>query len=232
MATFVLIHGAWHGAWIWPRTARILRSQGHDVFTPTLTGVGERSHLAGKEVNLSLHILDVCNVLRWENLQDIILCGHSYGGAVVTGVADAMPERIRALVYADAFVLENGEAIWDYVEPMRPYFIEGAGEHAGRTKPIPSEAFRVNTPDLEWVKSKVVPMALACFVERIRLQGNHLKVNKRTYIYAEGWSPSPFTRFYEKLKSAPGWSVLRTMTGHHMMLDDPEGFAGMLLSSV
>jgi len=75
-------------------------------------------------------------------------------------------------------------------------------------------------------------MALACFVERIRLQGNHLKVNKRTYIYAEGWSPSPFTRFYEKLKSAPGWSVLRTMTGHHMMPDDPEGFAGMLLSSV
>ena len=232
MATFVLVHGAWRGGWVWPRTARILRSQGHDVYTPTLTGVGERSHLADREVNLSLHILDVCNVLRWENLEDVILCGHSYGGAVVTGVADAMHERIRSLVYADAFVLEDGEALWDHVEPMRPYLIEGAGEHAGRTEPIPSEAAYVNEADLEWVKAKVVPMALACFVERIRLQGNHLKVKKRTYIYADGWSPSPFTRFYDKLKSTPGWFVFTVNTGHHAMLDDPEGFAKMLLASV
>ena len=128
------------------RTARILRSQGHGVLTPTLTGVGERSHLAGKEVNLSLHILDVCNVLRWENLEDVVLCGHSYGGAVVTGVADEMPERIRSLVYLDGFVLGDGEAVWDYVEPKRAYFIEGAGKHAGRTQPIPSEEFGVIRP--------------------------------------------------------------------------------------
>jgi pimeloyl-ACP methyl ester carboxylesterase len=232
MTTFVLVHGAWHGGWVYARTARILRSRGHDVFTPTLTGVGERAHLAGKEVNLSLHILDVCNVLRWENLEDVVLCGHSYGGIVVTGVADAMPERIRSLVCVDAFVPENGKALWDYVgEPMRAYFIEGAGEHAGRTKPIPSEMFKVNPDDIEWVKSKVVPMAMACFLERIRLTGNHLQVLKRTYVYSEGWSPSPFTKVYERLRTDPAWTVLTSKSGHHVMLDDPEGFAEMLLAA-
>jgi pimeloyl-ACP methyl ester carboxylesterase len=231
MTTFVLVHGAWHGAWVWPRVAGLLRSKGHEVFTPTLTGVGERSHLAGLEINLSLHIQDVCNVLRWEDLQDIILCGHSYGGAVVRGVADAMHDRIRSLVYADAFILEDGEALWDHVEPKRPYFIQGAGEYAGRTKPIPSEDFHVNAADLAWVKSKVVPMSLACFVERIRLTGNHCKVGKQTYIYADGWSPSPFTKFFERLSASPGWSVHRTHTGHHAMLDNPEEFASLLLGS-
>jgi pimeloyl-ACP methyl ester carboxylesterase len=230
MATFVLVHGAWHGAWVWPRTARILRSKGHDVFTPTLTGLGERSHLAGKEINLSLHILDVCNVLRWENLEDVVLCGHSYGGAVVTGVADEMHDRIRSLVYLDGFVLGDGEALWDYVEPKRPYFVDGAGKHAGRMQPIPSEEFGVNPADLEWVKSKVVPMAIACFLERLRLRGNVQKL-KRTYVYAEGWGPSPFRQFYERLRKEPGWSVLATKTGHHMMIDDPEGCAQLLLEA-
>ena len=232
MATFVLVHGAWHGGWVWSRTARILRGNGHDVFTPTLTGVGERSHLAGSEINLSLHILDVCNVLRWENLEDVVLCGHSYGGAVATGVADAMHERIRSLVYLDAFVPDDDEAVWDYVEPKRPYFIGGAGKYAGRTQPIPSEEFGLNSADIEWVKSKVVPMSIACFLERIRLKGNVQKVNKRTYVFAEGWSPSPFSKFYERFKSESGWSVRTTKTGHHMMIDDPESCAQMLLASV
>ena len=77
MAIFVLVHGAWHGGWVWSRTARLLRDQGHEVFTPTLTGVGERAHLANREVNLSLHILDICNVMKWENLENVVLCGHS-----------------------------------------------------------------------------------------------------------------------------------------------------------
>lgn len=231
MATFVLVHGAWHGAWVWPRTARILRRQGHDVFTPTLTGLGERSHLAGKEINLSLHILDICNVLRWENLSDVVLCGHSYGGAVVTGVADAMNERIRSLVYVDGFVLGNGESVWDYVQPKHPYFLEGAGKNAGRMQPIPSEEFGVGAADLEWVKSKVVPMAIGCFLERIRLAGNIAKIPKRTYIWANGWGPSPFGQFYEKLRNEPGWNTAIVTTGHHTMIDDPETCADMLLAA-
>lgn len=232
MSTYVLVHGAWHGGWCYSRTAKILRGQGHDVFTPTLTGVGERAHLAAKEINLSLHILDVCNVLKWERLSDIVLCGHSYGGMVITGVADAMPERIRSLVYLDAFVPEDGRGAWDYVaEARKPFYLDGAAKNGGRMAPAPAAAFKVNPGDAAWVDEKCVPMAIACFLERIRLTGAVAKVPKRTYVYAEGWAPSSFTPFYEKLKSDPAWTVVTSRAGHDVMVDDPEGLARILVQA-
>ena len=94
-ATFVLVHGAWHGGWCYARVADILRARGHRVFTPTMTGLGERSHLASADITLSLHVTDIVNVLRWEDLRDVVLCGHSYGGLVISGVVEAVPERDR-----------------------------------------------------------------------------------------------------------------------------------------
>jgi pimeloyl-ACP methyl ester carboxylesterase len=108
MATFVLVHGAWHGGWCYARVARLLRAAGHDVYTPTLTGVGERAHLAALSMTLTTHVRDIVNVLEYENLSDVILCGHSYGGMVITGVAAAAGERIRTLFYLDAFLPEDG----------------------------------------------------------------------------------------------------------------------------
>ena len=105
MSTFVLVHGAWHGSWCWKRVRKALQDQGHQVFTPTLTGLAERSHLLSPSVNLDTHIDDVVNLIRWEELSDVVLCGHSYAGAVISGVADRIPERIRSLVYLDAFLL-------------------------------------------------------------------------------------------------------------------------------
>lgn len=232
MSTFVLVHGAWHGGWCYARSAKILRARGHDVYTPTLTGVGERSHLAAKEVNLSLHIRDICNVLKWEDLGDIVLCGHSYGGMVITGVPDAMPERIRSPVYLDAFVPQDGKAAWDYVaEARKPFYLEGAANHGGRMAPVSAAAFKVNARDAAWVDAKCVPMALACFLERIRLKGDHARIPKRTYVYAEGWAPSSFTQFYESLKGKPGWTVLTSAAGHDVMVDDPEGLARILIEA-
>src|SRR3984957_20745503 len=111
MATFVLVHGAWHGSWCWKRVRQALQAAGHNVFTPTLTGVADRSHLLSPDVNLDTHIDDVVNLIRWEELSDVVLCGHSYGGMVITGVADALSDRIRSLVYLDAFVPKDGEAL-------------------------------------------------------------------------------------------------------------------------
>src|SRR5712672_1898240 len=113
MTDYVLIHGAWHGSWCWARVRRLLAAGAHRVFTPTLTGVGERSHLLSRHVNLDTHIGDVVNLIRWEELSDVVLCGHSYGGCVVSGVADRVPNRIGALVYLDAFLLEDGECLHD-----------------------------------------------------------------------------------------------------------------------
>src|SRR5205809_2952479 len=141
MTSFVLIHGAWHGSWCWKRVRRLLQAQGHDVFTPTLTGVGERSHLLSRDVNLETHILDIVNLIRWEELSDIVLCGHSYGGCVISGVADRIPDRIRALVYLDAFVPENGENLGQHVPgPLFNQLLEGVTKvgDGWKVPPIPA----------------------------------------------------------------------------------------------
>ena len=117
MATFVLVHGAWHGGWCW-RFVRPLLG-GHDVYAPSLTGLGERKHLARADVDLDTHIADVVSLLEMEDLCDVVLVGHSYGGMVITGAADRAPERIGRLVYLDAFVPENGKCTLDYVVPER-----------------------------------------------------------------------------------------------------------------
>jgi pimeloyl-ACP methyl ester carboxylesterase len=97
MSTYVLVHGAWHGSWCWKRVRKALQAQGHEVFTPTLTGVAERKHLLSPQINLDTHIDDVVNLIQWEELSDVVLCGHSYGGPVISGVADRIPDRIGAL---------------------------------------------------------------------------------------------------------------------------------------
>ena len=115
MTTFVLVHGAWHGGWCYKRVARLLRQAGHDVYTPTLTGLGERAHLMNRAIALDTHVQDIVGVIRCEELSDVVLCGHSYGGMVITGVAEQMAAKIRSLVYLDAFVPENGKCLFDYL---------------------------------------------------------------------------------------------------------------------
>ena len=118
MTTFVIVHGGWAGGWYFQDTARLMRSAGHDVYTPTLTGIGKRVHLGHPDVDLSTHTLDIVNVFKYEDLQDVTLVGYSYGGMVVTGVADQVPERIAQLIYLDALVPENGQAAADLVPEM------------------------------------------------------------------------------------------------------------------
>src|SRR6267378_2826303 len=140
MTSFVLVHGAWHGSWCWKRVRTSLQAKGHDVFTPTLTGVAERSHLLSPEVSLETHILDVVNLIRFEELSEIVLCGHSYGGCVISGVADRIPDRIGKLVYLDAFVLQDGESAHDTLpSAQRDLQLELTRQHGEGWKvpPIP-----------------------------------------------------------------------------------------------
>jgi len=113
MATFVLVHGAFQDAWVYARVARLLREAGHEVYTPTLTGLGERSHLAHHAINLDTHIQDIVSVFKHEDIADAILCGHSYGGMVITGVAGEIGERIRTLFYVDAYAPADGQSLLD-----------------------------------------------------------------------------------------------------------------------
>ena len=233
MTSFVLVHGAWHGSWCWKRVRTLLQKKGHDVFTPTLTGLGERSHLLAPDVSLETHILDVVNLIRWEELSDIVLCGHSYGGAVISGVADRLPDRIRSLVYLDAFLLEDGENILQHVpEKQRDMLLEQTNMAGGwKVPPIPAAVFNVNANDREWVDRQNTMQPIATFQQLLSLGGGLQTITNVTYIFATGFvQDSPFPPFYEKAK-AKGWKARTISCGHDVMLDQPEELTGMLLDA-
>lgn len=163
MATFLICHGAFGGGWSWREVAERLRSMGHSVFTPTLTGLGERVHLAHREVNLSLHVQDICNVVKFEELHDVVLVGHSYGGAVAAGVAQRMPERVKQIVYIDAFVPEPGASVADLYDEERVQHFKEAAEVWG-------DGWLVPAPDAE-INERAVSQPLGTFIEPL-VQGD------------------------------------------------------------
>ena len=167
--TYVLVPPAWHGGWCWKKVKPLLQERGHDVYTPTLTGLGERSHLAHQEIGLDIHIHDIVNVLKYEDLSGVILVGHSSSGMVITGVADRVPELLSHLVYVDAFVPEDGQSMWDIIPPdRRPAMealvkTEGNGWLLPRFAALPWEKFvpevwRVtDEADLRWMLARLGP---------------------------------------------------------------------------
>jgi pimeloyl-ACP methyl ester carboxylesterase len=232
MATFVLVHGAWHGSWCWKRVRKALQSEGHEVFTPTLTGIGERSHLISPQVTLDTHIADVVNLIRWEELTDVVLCGHSYGGCVITGAADRVAERIEALVYLDAFILGDGQGLHDLLPPeVRDAQVKGAAlhGHGWQVQPISAEFFQVNAADRAWVDRQCTPQPLATFAQPVRLR-NAFPAAKCTHILATGYEHSPFPPFHEIAKTK-GWRTSTIDCGHDVMLDRPNELVGMLLEA-
>jgi len=217
MSTFVFVAGGWRGGWTFKPIARALRNRGHEVYTPTLTGLGERAHLAYARPNLDTHILDLENVLSYERLEDVILCGHSYAGMVVTGVADRMPEKLAALVYVDAFVPDDGDAWWGLAgDYFRKLAIDGSsGDGFGVTPPPGTDPRRV-------------PHPLATFRQAIRLTGRWQEVREKLYIYATGWDATPFTSTYERLKGNRDWTVKTLPTGHDVFGQAPNDLLKLL----
>src|SRR5438874_2803985 len=135
MRTYVLVHGAWGGNHSWRDFAPILWARGHEVFAPSLTGLGERVHLGGPQTDLSTHIQDVVNCIEYQDLHDVVLVGHSYGGMVVTGVADRLPDRIRRLVYLDALLPDSGESVMSIPDTGRAKFVASITQ-GGYTVPV------------------------------------------------------------------------------------------------
>jgi pimeloyl-ACP methyl ester carboxylesterase len=231
-ATFVLVHGAWHGGWCYARVAELLRARGYRVFTPTMTGLGERVHLASADITLSTHVTDIVNVLKFEDLHDVVLCGHSYGGLVISGVVEAVPERIAALVYLDAFVPENGQSLHDLVpESNRARQSEGAAANGGFIPPIPAAHFGVNERDRAYVDAQCVPQPLETMRERLVLTGARERVAHKTYLRAGEYRSTPFEAARERFTGAPGWVVEVIPSGHDAMLDAPQELAAALVAA-
>jgi pimeloyl-ACP methyl ester carboxylesterase len=211
---------------MWQRVAHVLRAAGHDVFTPSLTGVGERRHLASPAVDLSTHIADALGAIRYERLQDLVLVGHSYGGMVVTGVADRAPQAVRTLVYLDAFVPASGQALVDLLRPeVRAHFPSAASEIA----PLPPQAQGMTDPrELAWLDGRRDPQPARTFTEPLALEGGYR--GQRAYVFCTGYSPTSFAPFAERARNDPAWRYHELPTHHYPQVSLPRETAGVLLN--
>jgi hypothetical protein len=228
--TFVLVHGAWHGGWCWRRVADLLAAKGHKVFTPTLTGLADRSHLLSKEVILDTHIADIAGLFKWEDIKDVCFVVHSYGGWPGSGALEQIGDRVSSIVWVDAFKPENGQRGVDYSSEFSRKALEAAvakGE-PGRAAP-PAAAFHVNEKDLAWVDSKTTQQPNGVALQPIKLTGARDKVAKKTYIRATTYANPSFVAALAKTKADPAWKTYELDTGHDVMVDSPERLTEILL---
>jgi pimeloyl-ACP methyl ester carboxylesterase len=227
MATFLICHGAWSAGWAWKKMRPLLRAVGHEVFTPTYTGVGERAHHASPAVDLEMHIADVLAVIEFEGLEDITLVGHSYGGMVATGVADRVPERIRQLVYLDAFVPGDGQSLLDLLPPgPRPAPArEGLPEWLIAPNPTPPDT---SAADLAWITPRRRPQPVKTFSQQLPLRTSS-PTFPRSYIYCTRKAgDDPFLQFSKRFKSDPAWRYLEIDASHSPNVTAPEELARLL----
>lgn len=231
MSTFVLVHGAFHGGWCWSRVARLLRTAGHDVYAPTQTGLGERRHLLSASITLDIFVDDICEVLAAEELEDVVLVGHSFGGISISGVADRMPERVRHLVYLDSRILEAGQSMLD-ADPQRSGAWRLQAEEGGSfaIPPPPASYFDCPDPaDVEWIARRLTPHPLGTFTSPLNL-ANPVIGNGRPCTYIACMDP-----VYPWLESCrtwargrAGWGWAEIAAGHDAMVSAPAALARLL----
>jgi pimeloyl-ACP methyl ester carboxylesterase len=231
--TFVLVHGASQGGWCWRRVSDRLERRGHKVFTPTLTGLGERSHLMSRDVDLDMHITDVVNVIKWESLENIggiVLVGHSYGGWVVSGVAEQMLPAISSIVFLDAFMPENGQKGLDLNSERSRAEIARALKNGDISRAAPpATTWNVNEKDRAWVDAKQTAQPIGVSLKPIKLTGARDRVAKKTYIRAMNFENPNFDRFYAKTKADRSWRTYEVACGHDVMIDMPDRLTEILL---
>jgi len=229
--TFVLVHGAWHGGWCWKFVREQLSAQGHHVFTPTLTGLGERSHLISRNITLDTHIKDIVNLIRFEDLHDIYLVGHSYGGWPVSGALEEIGERVASVVYLDAFLPENGQKGIDTQSPESAASVHAALARGDISRKGPSAAaFGVVPQHQPWVDAMMTPQPLGVSFTPIKLSGARDRVPRKTYIRATLYPQPTFDHHLEACKQAQ-WRTHELAIGHDAMVDAPDALTEILLEA-
>jgi pimeloyl-ACP methyl ester carboxylesterase len=231
VSKLVLIHGGWHGGWCWRKVARQLRNQGHDVFTPSLTGMGEREHLWTPEVGLTTHTEDILNLIRVERLDDAILVGHSYGGAIVTLVADQIPSKLRALVYVDAIIPEDGVPGWDgFPEHRKREMLADAEKLGGLRVPPPDPSMWgiSKEEDVAWLRGSCSPHPIKSMYDKPRLNQNWQAVAIKHYIVAGASANPRFLAHYYAVQNQIGWTSEVIDGGHDLMITEPLALSAAL----
>jgi len=223
--TFVLVAGSWLGGWYWREVAKLLRESGHCVYTPTLTGLAERSHLMNENVNLTTHIRDINNFIKWRELENIILCGHSYGGMVISGACEYLEQGIiNSLVYVDAIYADSGLSLLDYM-PLPP----GVDPNALVVDPIPAEMFGLKNSVAERYKKLVTPHPLATWKEKLNLTGKIKEIPNKIFILATNSEIPLSSEMASKLQSEPDWAIDEITSRHLTAIDKPQETAEALI---
>lgn len=219
MTDFVIAHGAWAGAWAWMRVADVLAAKGHRVHVPTLSGLGERSHLAASGITLTTHVEDIVNEILWKDLDPVVLVGHSYGGFVITGAAERIGARVAAVVYVDALIPKDGQSFadlapdWDFSGPTLAPPPTAPGDYRDEA-------------DRAWVDAKATPQPTGTFTERLRVTGAYERIPRKLFVQATGWDG--FGDTARRLETSPGWVVHRIACGHDIAIDRPRELAALL----
>jgi pimeloyl-ACP methyl ester carboxylesterase len=229
--TFVLVHGAYHGGWCWRRVADILEQHGHKVFAPSLTGNGDRSHLLSKDINLDTQIADITNLVTWEDLRDVCLVPHSYGGWPASGALETIHDRVGSIVWLDAFKPEDGQKGTDYIsEFSRNAMIEAVAKGEPGRKPPPAKTFSLSEKDFAWIDAKLTQQPNGPAMQPIRLTGKRETIAKKTYIRAPKYPQAAFDKALAECKADKTWqTVVNETSGHDVMVDQPEWLADVLM---
>ena len=232
--TFVLVHGAFHGGWCWRAVAQSLRDAGQTVFTPTLTGLGERRHLISAELTVDVFAADIINLIEIEDLSDVVLVGHSFGGIVISGVADRMPERLQQLIYLDAVTPLAGKSLFEMMPEAerraRLAALARVPDGSVRVPPPPAASFGiVDTARAAWVAARLTPHPTGGYTSPVTL--THSIGNGVPVAYIRCTDPvfpinDPCAAF---ARAQPGWQYREIATGHDAMISAPGETAAMLL---
>jgi pimeloyl-ACP methyl ester carboxylesterase len=241
--TYVLVHSAWHGGWCWKKVTPLLRAAGNDVYAPTLTGLGERSHLAHPQIGLETHVQDVVNVLKYEGLNRVILVGHSSSGAVITGVADRVPELLARVVYLDAFVPDHGQSLMDLIPADRRQGMEQRVQTEGRGWLLPSlapgpwdpflrQAWQIADEDArQWMLARLAATPFKIFSDPVHRTNPAADRLPRTFVRCLHWPNPTFDRHAATARQAPGWRYRELPTSHEPFVTHPQDLATVLLEA-
>jgi pimeloyl-ACP methyl ester carboxylesterase len=231
-STFVLVHGAWHGGWCWKYVRDYLEDRGHRVFTPSLTGHGDRVHLRSPQVNIDTHIMDVINLMTWEELDHFVLVGHSYAGFIITGVCDRVKDRVGHVVYLDSFVPKDGDTVLP--EPTKEFAESRYGpledEYLAYAREPVSFGIPESMPEeLGWLRRRLTPQQLGTWIQPISLKNGGSDGVPRTFIYCNDKPPlteQQATRL-KTFQDDPSWNYRELPCGHDSMVILPEATAQM-----
>jgi pimeloyl-ACP methyl ester carboxylesterase len=227
--TVLVCHGAWSGGWSWKKMIPLMQEADYRLIVPTYTGLGERAHLANPSIDLDTHIQDILSVIKYEDLHNVVLLGHSYGGMVATGVADRVPDRINQIIYLDAFVPNDGQCLLDFLSDMERQRMDGLVK-SGDGWRVPPNPSAPDTPpeDLDWLTERRMPMPLKCFQMGVRLQNGATKP-PRSYIYAKRITPADtFGQFAAHARSASGWRYFEIDASHVPNITAPDALMKVL----